>query len=437
MKPAEDIHELVKKLQVEPSANVDKRVHDHITKALDDWEESKHTSWRDRRPRIGRIVMRSRVTRIAAAAAIVVACLIGLIFWRGTASGIALADVLAKLEQVTTYSYQTHSILTRRSGGEERHSTVLISQDQGIKITLKKIDPNGTESEPSDTYILPEQNRIVFVMHEDKTYVRVNLDDDTELEQHKGENNDPRIIVEKMLKHQHNSLGQSVVNGVTVEGFQTTDPNYDGGFMTMSDMMGKNEEVDIKLWVDVKTFLPVRLEEDIVKDTGTRFHEVTDNFNWNAIVRPDDLKPVIPEGYTSPVPEIHIPVFDEETAIKGLRLYADAAGAYPVDLKNKTPIQDYRKIPGNERSAWESLPDDEQSRRVNDILMPILGLGAFYEELVEDKKDPAYYGDTIGLSDTDKVLLRWRLDNKQYRVIFGDLSAKTIASEELSELEKR
>jgi hypothetical protein len=68
--------------------------------------------------------------------------------------------------------------------------------------------------------------------------------------------------------------------------------------------------------------------------------------------------------------------------------------------------------------------------------MPILGLGAFYEELVEDKKDPTYYGDTIGLGDSGKVLLRWRLDNGQYRVIFGDLRAKTVTAEELSELKE-
>jgi hypothetical protein len=47
-----------------------------------------------------------------------------------------------------------------------------------------------------------------------------------------------------------------------------------------------------------------------------------------------------------------------------------------------------------------------------------------------------YYGKTVIPKDADKVLLRWKLDDGQYRVIFGDLIAKTVMAEELAELEK-
>ena len=66
----------------------------------------------------------------------------------------------------------------------------------------------------------------------------------------------------------------------------------------------------------------------------------------------------------------------------------------------------------------------------------ILGLGMFYEELSEKKKDPAYYGATVGPGDADKVLLRWKLDDGQYRVILGNLGIKNVAPEELADLEK-
>jgi outer membrane lipoprotein-sorting protein len=380
-------------------------------------------------------IMKSPITKLAAAAVIIIACSIGLMLWISTGSGIALADVLAKLEQVATYKFQTRSILTRQRGNEERLSTVLISQDHGVKITLKTIDPNNGESPPSDTYVLPQQNCILFLMHENKMYVRVKFNDDTELEQHKGENNDPRVIVKKLLKHNYVRLGQSVIDGTTVEGFQTTDPNYDGGFMTMSDMMGKNEKVNIKLWVDVKTSLPVRLEEDIVKDHGMRFHEVSDDFRWNVIINADDFNPVIPEGYTSPVGEIAIPIFNEETAIIGLRVFADILNTYPVNLIGNNPTEEYRLFTGYDKNSWEELPENEKNRRMNDIKMPIFGLGMFYEKLVEDKKDPAYYGETVGPNDSNKVLLRWKLGDDQYRVIFGDLHADTVTSDGMKELE--
>ena len=385
---------------------------------------------------IWRTIMKSSITKLAAAAVIVIACSTGLILWKSTGSGIALADVLAKLEQVATYTYQIHGTVTRQQGSEEMMGTVLISQDHGIKITMKRIDPVGGESQPSETYILPQQDSVVFIEHEPKQHVRMKFNDDTELEQYKGENNDPRIIVKQLLMCEHGSLGQSVIDGITVEGFQTTDLNYNGGFVGISDMMGwENEKVDVKLWVDVKTSLPLRLEEDIVKDHGMRFHEVSDNFRWNVVVNADDFTPVIPEGYTSPVPEIVVPALDEETAIKGLRAFADIAGTYPVDLKEETPIEEYTLLTGSDRSAWEALSEDEKRRRMNDIQMPIVGLGKFYEKLVKNKKYPAYYGETVGPDDADKVLLGWKLDDGQYRVIFGDLHADTVTADVMKELE--
>ena len=46
-------------------------------------------------------------------------------------------------------------------------------------------------------------------------------------------------------------------------------------------------------------------------------------------------------------------------------------------------------------------------------------------------RDAAYYGKTIGPKDKDKVLLRWKLDDGRYEVIFGDLRAETVAAEKL------
>jgi hypothetical protein len=379
---------------------------------------------------IWRTIMKSPITKLAAAAVIIIACSTGIILWRSTGSGIALADVLTKLEQVATYTYQIRGTVTRQQSSKELMVKVLISQEHGIKVT------HGVESPSSETYILPQQDSVVFIEHEPKQYVRMKYDDDTEMEQYKGENNDPRVIVKQLLSCDHASLGQSVIDGIQVEGFQTTDPNYNGGFVGISDMVGwENEKVDVKLWVDVKTSLPVRLEENIVKKQGMSFHEVSDDFRWNVAVNTDDFTPVIPEGYSSPVPDIVIPILNEETAIKGLRAYADIAGAYPVYLKNRTPIEEFNQLTGKYRNGWESLPEDEKNKIVNDIQMPILGLGLFYDKLIEDKKDPAYYGETVKPGNADKVLLRWKLDDGRYRIIFGDLHADTVTADVMKELE--
>ena len=61
----------------------------------------------------------------------------------------------------------------------------------------------------------------------------------------------------------------------------------------------------------------------------------------------------------------------------------------------------------------------------------------FYGTLVDGKKEPAYYGQSVTPEDANAVLLRWKVSDSEYRVIFGDLSVRTVTTEELAELEKQ
>ena len=49
----------------------------------------------------------------------------------------------------------------------------------------------------------------------------------------------------------------------------------------------------------------------------------------------------------------------------------------------------------------------------------------------------AYYGKTVGPNDKDKVLLRWKLDDGRYEVIYGDLRNETVTAERLRFLERK
>ena len=60
---------------------------------------------------------------------------------------------------------------------------------------------------------------------------------------------------------------------------------------------------------------------------------------------------------------------------------------------------------------------------------------AFHIKLVQEKRDPVYYGETVLPGDVDLVLLRWRLDSGEYKVIYGDLHEETVSAERLAELE--
>ena len=74
MKPAEDVQKLIKKLQLKASAELDKRVHDDISWAL---ATSEKTEWAHTAPNISRIITKGGVTKLAVAAAILIAFGIG------------------------------------------------------------------------------------------------------------------------------------------------------------------------------------------------------------------------------------------------------------------------------------------------------------------------------------------------------------------------
>jgi hypothetical protein len=87
------------------------------------------------------------------------------------------------------------------------------------------------------------------------------------------------------------------------------------------------------------------------------------------------------------------------------------------------------------KEEMDKLPEEEKAKKIMDIMRPAQALGMFYMTLVQEKKEPAYYGDVVGPADADKVLLRWKISDNEYRVIFSDLQAETVTAEKLAELE--
>ncbi len=71
----------------------------------------------------------------------------------------------------------------------------------------------------------------------------------------------------------------------------------------------------------------------------------------------------------------------------------------------------------------------------------LVGMSKFYEHLVQQGMDVAYYGDSIDPEDSNAVLMQWKLSAEccdgMYRVIFGDLREETVSAEELIKLQSR
>ena len=99
MRPTDNIHSLIKKLHLKAGAELDQRLRTEIRRALD---EQRHTKPAATGPKIWRKIMKSRITKLAAAAVIIIVGLISLSRFGGSIDGtsIALAQMTEAMKQM-------------------------------------------------------------------------------------------------------------------------------------------------------------------------------------------------------------------------------------------------------------------------------------------------------------------------------------------------
>ncbi len=421
-------------------------------------------------------IMKSRITKLAAAV-IIIAVLASLPFLGGKDSGIVLAKVLEKVEETNAYMYTMEMKITGKlmPTAQETKIRAVVSADYGMKWYLDMFDPNTGKTTTQQIYVLPEQKTVVTIMPETKQYIRMPFGDEM-LVRMKQQNNDPREIIMQIMKCEYTRLGKAVIDGVEVEGFRTTDPEFVGAFG------GDTTSIELTLWVDVENWLPFRSEMDISSGEQMQVTGATYDYRWNVPVQASDFKPFIPEDFKPfSTDGLKIPGMSEADAVEGLRLFAEMTGRYPKKLnmmdvaqeiaafnnilmeelkKLKEEMGDTTEMTNEElrnavmkktestflKKLMEDMGDttemtNEEHRnavmkKTIEIMRPLQSIGFFYMTLVTDKKEPVYYGESVGPDDADMVLLKWKVSDDQYRVIFGDLTAEDLTAEQWNELEK-
>ncbi len=456
MKSADDIRRLFKNAGLSVGPDADERVFEDVLQARQKITENLPALPRN----MWRIIMKSPLTKLAVAASVIVACVIALPLWRGTQSGIALADVLARIEQVKGlrckiyYKRTNYNPALDKPYDIEMRVTQVVSEEHGTKKVVERPDPNGAWSESETLYLLPPKRTGIQIVHAQKIYGRAEVDDTIVKSMREQYSSDPQAFLKQITEHkyEYKSLGIETIDGNKVEVFQTTDPNYmPRGF--------KNPQVDVKIWVDVKTRLPVRFESLQSCDVDQMGHRVSQHlieydFEWDVPVDAAEFDPpAVPEGYKSLLAKYPAHI-TEQTIVQGLKPLVELLGKYPEVINypvnfevDPTNLYDFertvlRLVEKSEnptamrlKEQIKGLTEEQINNKLVDFLIPIRGLARFYVLLHQDKKDPAYYGKTVTPQDADKVLMRWKLSDNEYRVIFGDLHAETVSPEKLAELE--
>ncbi len=388
--------------------------------------------------RIRRLIMRSSVVKIAVAATVVLVVLGAWSLWSGTESGVALADVLAKVGQIRalTYRMDTHMKIAMPGAPASEVDMKwvwLIADEYGMRLDARTTNPTTGQVTEEQMYILPEQRIMMRVSPATKTYERLTFADAT-FEQKKKETNDPRMIVEQFLGCQYEDLGKTMLDGIEMQEFHSNDPAF---------MQGAGE-IDVRMWVDVKTRLPVRTEMKMRVNDQIEVQYIAYDFQWDVPVSAAEFTPAIPADYTAgPGDGARAPTMTEEGAIEGLKFCVEFFGKYPPSLNPADMMQITQSLMENPTPAAKKMMQEtdqmksveERTQRAMQVMAPLQSLAMFYASVGRSSQEPAYYGHLVQPGDQALVLMRWKTGDNQYRVIFGDLHVETVDADTLATLE--
>ncbi len=267
MTPVHDIDNQIRQLHLGASDALNARVHDGIDRAL------AHEQGITRRT-----IMMHPVAKLAAAAAVVLAGLLGLNIISGPGGSVAWAQIPGHIKALDTFMFRLTINIADKPAAQW---TLYLSEQYGFRM-----DIGADGGIVSSWHVAPGSDTLVTVIPGEKKWGTRPL---TPEERNKAveEYQDPADYVNRFLANGYKELGRSVIDGVEVEGIEVPDPPTDGE--KLQNAVGR-------LWVDVGTELPIRIEIEGTAD-GQPVQWLME-FKWAEAVDPAAFEPNIPSDYT-------------------------------------------------------------------------------------------------------------------------------------------
>ena len=358
----------------------------------------------------------SRYVKVAVAAAVILAIIVGAnLIDRPGGSNMVWADMMQQVEDAQDFICRIHQTNTADPRGPI-DMVEYRSEKYGMRADIYRDDKLRAA-----LYMKAKSKNLYTIVYRDRTYAIAELPEEARKEM--MESGGAQGLVQYFRSFEFEELGRKEFDGVMTSGIEVVDP------VPFQAVMDKTI---IRLWVDVETNWPARIEfEATAKGGDVLIKRIMDDFQWNPKLSKEDFEFEIPGDYTL-LGTMEASKGDEKTAIESLRDYAEiTSGRYPSVLSYATAM-------------YEAEDDYEKSKRSGadseDVLnsyTQILNACQFFAELKKNDQDPAWYGEDVGARDFDKVLMRWSLEDGRYRVVYGDLRTEDVSAERLAELEDK
>ena len=214
---------------------------------------------------IWRIIMKSRIIKLAAAAVIVITLFVGIHYFGGSIENVAFADVMRNIQNARTLTYQ--SVITPENQ-EPQVSKTMVLEPHLMRVEL----PDGKiwilDHNQGKTLLLDSTNKQTVMSSTPQNTLDL-------YDTFRNFRNIPDFSV--------SNIGQRTIDGMRVVGFQLT---------------RENDENGIIVWANPQTSLPIRIEQTVKDENGQVIKSVTTNIIFDAELDQSLFRLDAPKGYT-------------------------------------------------------------------------------------------------------------------------------------------
>jgi outer membrane lipoprotein-sorting protein len=394
MRPSENIEKLIKKLHYETSTETHDRVLGNVIQALDEKQKQKAGVIK---PDIWRTIMNKKMIKFATAAAIIIAVLIGLQYF-GSSSGTVYADVVEQLQKARTLMYKA-TFSTPLEGISATEIEVAFKEPGYMRMSM----PGGYITVMDWTTgkalsIIPPRNQFVEMDLD-------NMPDDAAQREF-----DAIERLRTLPNRADEDMGERKIDGQVVHGFRVNE----GG-------------ITYTVWIDPQTRELVLVEMDSSNTPG--MSATMTDFRFNVELKDELFSLTPPDGYTRMDVQVNASATGEQDLIEYLRLWSSWTKdhTFPPTFH---PIE-LQKVAMEMAKEGKFKADDtsEQDRSQHVIKM---ARGLVFVTSLPPESNWSYSGENVKYGDAQTPIFRYRPEGSQtYRVIYGDLSVKDVAPEDL------
>ncbi len=393
MKQEDQIKQLIEQSKMISGSDADARI---LGDALDHLEKCRQDHYTGSGSGVWRKIMNSKTSKLATAAAIILAVVLGFQFLGGSLkTSVTFAQVIEPILKAET------AVLDIVLNDNDPNAPVIHDMIRGSRIR------RTMSTMPGEVSIIDlTETRILSLTESKKQAQYISLEGLPSIPNYMDRLKNLILMLQKSPEFKIEDLGVQEVDGREVIGF-----------------LAKHLKAEIVLWADADTGLPVRIEQNEGQMTV-----VCKNMEFDVPMDETLFSMDVPEGYTlQGETALDLLGSTEEDFIEGLRLQSEVFndGQFPDDVSVDAYVKRAPAIA--EKVESMGLTEEEQTEMGMKIARHLLFLRFF-----KGQGQWTYRGQSVQLGAGETPIFWYQPRNSEtYRVIYGDLHVENVAAENL------